>query len=217
MSDISILLADDQAIIRDGLKIMLNMEENFNVVGTCENGRLIHGFIDQISPKVVLMDILMQGELQIETIRQLKQRYRDIVIIVLTTIEDDEIILQTLAAGASGYFLKNMPSCSFMQAIRDCVNGNVSLPLSISIKLTNKLFNLSSKLQEKEKICIMDLSDREKEIAQLMVQGLSNKRIASVFYITEGTVKNYISNIYSKIGINDRTQAVLYLRQLGMQ
>lgn len=217
MSDISILLADDQSIIRDGLKIMLNMEENFNVVGTCENGRLIHGFIDRISPKVVLMDILMQGELQIETIRQLKQSYKDVVIIILTTIDDDEIILQTLEAGASGYFLKNMPSCSFMQAIRDCVNGNVSLPLSISIKLTNKLFNLSSKLQEKEKICIMDLSDREKEIAQLMVQGLSNKRIASVFYITEGTVKNYISNIYSKIGINDRTQAVLYLRQLGMQ
>lgn len=217
MSDIGILIADDQAIIRDGLKVILNMEENFNVLGTCENGKLIHGFVDRVSPKVVLMDILMHGELQIEIIRQLKQSYKDVVIIVLTTVEDDEIILQALTAGASGYFLKNMPSCSFIQAIRDCVNGNVSLPLSISVKLTNKLFNLSSKLQETEKICVMELSEREKEIAQLMVQGLSNKRIASVFYITEGTVKNYISNIYSKIGINDRTQAVLYLRQFGLQ
>lgn len=217
MSAISIMIADDQSIVRDGLKIILNMEENFNVVGTCESGRLIHGFVDRVSPKVVLMDILIQGELQIETVRQLKENYKDIVIIILTAVDDDEIILQALAAGASGYFLKNMPSGSYIQAIRDCVNGNVSLPVCISLKLINKLFNLSSKLQETEKICVMELSDREKEIAQLMVQGLTNKKIASVFYITEGTVKNYISNIYSKIGINDRTQAVLYLRQFGLQ
>ena len=83
MSDISIMIADDQSIVRDGLKIIMNMEENFNVVGTCESGRLIHGFVDRISPKVVLMDILIQGELQIETVRQLKKNYKEIVIIIL--------------------------------------------------------------------------------------------------------------------------------------
>lgn len=217
MSDISILIADDQAIIRDGLKVILNMEENFEVIGACENGRLIHELVDRFSPKVVLMDILIQGELQIEAVRQLKRSYEETVIIILTTVDNDEIILQALEAGASGYFLKNMPSSSFIQAIKSCANGNVSLPLCIASKLTNKLSNLSSKLQQSEKKRVKDLSDREREIAHLMVQGLSNKKIASTFYITEGTVKNYISNIYSKIGINDRTQAVLYLSQAGLQ
>jgi len=217
MKPIKVLIADDQTLMRDGLKYMLSLENDMEVVGTTETGNLAYEMTARVQPNVVITDIKVKGMEMIENIRLIKKDFPNTVIIMLTTYEEEEYIFEALYSGASGYLLKNMPRENLVQAIRDCASGNVSMPLGLMQKLTARISNLGSNPLNNNRMIIDELTDRELQIAKFMIQGYTNKQIAAREFITEGTVKNYISSIYSKIGINDRTKAAIYLKEHGVQ
>ncbi|QNU67339.1 response regulator transcription factor [Ruminiclostridium herbifermentans] len=213
MDIIKVLIADDQTLMRDGLKTILELEEGMEVVGVAENGIQAYELAEKLNPDVVLMDIRMPIMDGVDSTRIIKNNNPSIVVIMLTTFDDDEYIIQALQYGASGYLLKDIQGNKLIQAIRESMAGNLLMPSNIAVKLATRL----SKISEKESINIksnnLALSYREQEIATLMIKGYTNKQIASELCISEGTAKNYISMIYSKIGINDRTKAVIFLRE----
>lgn len=217
MKPIKVLIADDQTLMRDGLKYMLSLENDMEVVGTTETGNLAYEMTARVQPNVVITDIKVKGMEMIENIRLIKRDFPNTAIIMLTTYEEEEYVFEALYSGASGYLLKNMPRENLVQAIRDCASGNVSMPVGLMQKLTARISNLGNNPLNSRRMLIEDLTDRELQIAKFMVQGYTNKQIASREFITEGTVKNYISSIYSKIGINDRTRAAIYLKEHGVQ
>lgn len=213
MNNIKVLIADDQTLMRDGLKTILELEEGIEVVGMAENGIQAYELAEKLSPDVVLMDIRMPLLDGVESTRIIKKNNPAIVVIMLTTFDDDEYIIQALQYGASGYFLKDIQGNKLIQAIRESVTGNMLMPSNIAVKLATRLSQISNNEPITSKCNDLEFSVREQEIATLMVKGYSNKQIASALCISEGTTKNYISIIYSKIGTNDRTKAVIFLRE----
>jgi len=216
MNRIRLLIADDQTLMRDGLKTIFDLEEDIDVVGTAENGEQALEMTERLKPDVVLMDIRMPVMDGVECTRLIKKRFPEVLVVVLTTFDDDEYIIQALNYGASGYLLKDMPGDRLIQAVRDAVSGNLMMPAQVAAKLACRLSDLSGSLRGKVSWAgrAQKLSTRELEIARLMIQGASNREIADILCLTEGTVKNYISSIYGKFGINDRLQVIDRLRGL---
>lgn len=216
MRRIRLLIADDQTLMRDGLKTIFDLEEDIDVVGTAENGEQALEMTERLKPDVVLMDIRMPVMDGVECTRLIKKRFPEVLVVVLTTFDDDEYIIQALNYGASGYLLKDMPGDRLIQAVRDAVSGNLMMPAQVAAKLACRLSDLSGSLRGKDSWAgrTQKLSTRELEIARLMIQGASNREIADILCLTEGTVKNYISSIYGKFGINDRLQVIDRLRGL---
>jgi DNA-binding NarL/FixJ family response regulator len=218
MKDISILIVDDQALIRDGLKTILELEKDIKVVGTCKNGVEAVKMTELLSPEVVLLDIRMPEMDGVEAVKIIKNNHPEIKVIMLTTFNDEEYIIAALAGGANGYLLKDTEIDKLLETIRAAVEGRLSIQNEVAIKLAEGLTKLNFiKKANKGLVEELDFSEREKEIASMMVQGFTNKQISAALYITEGTTRNYISNIYSKIDIGDRTRAVLYLKDKGIK
>jgi DNA-binding NarL/FixJ family response regulator len=212
MKQIRILIADDQTLMRDGLKTILDLEDDIEVVGLAENGLQAYETAGVLQPDVVLMDIRMPVMDGVESTRLIKRDYPGIAVIILTTFNDDDYIIQALSNGASGYILKDIPGDRLIDAVRDGVKGNLIMPAQVAAKIAARL-SLFSDSKRDANISRQAFSDREREIISLLVKGFNNKQIATSLYITEGTVKNYISTIYSKIGISDRAKAVVYLKE----
>jgi DNA-binding NarL/FixJ family response regulator len=210
---IRLLLVDDQTLMRDGLKTILDLEEDMEVIGTCDNGHTAYQLASELNPDVILMDIRMPLMNGVESVKLIKKEFPDIIVIMLTTFDDDEFIIEALSNGANGYLLKDINANKLIDAIRDGVNGTLLMPSIVAAKLAARLSSplIPIKIQKQE--MLLDLSEREIEIALLLIKGYSNKQIASELFITEGTTKNYISSIYSKINISDRTKAVLFLKE----
>lgn len=216
MNRIRLLIADDQTLMRDGLKTIFDLEEDIEVVGTAENGEQALEMTERLKPDVVLMDIRMPVLDGVECTRLIKKRFPEVLVVVLTTFDDDEYIIQALNYGASGYLLKDIPGDRLIQAVREAVSGSLLMPAQVAAKLACRLSNLSESLHGKGNGTDPEqtLSTREIEIARLMVRGASNREIADTLCLTEGTVKNYISSIYSKFGTNDRSQVISRLKAL---
>lgn len=210
MSRIRVLLADDQRIIREGLRSLLEACPDIDVVGEAGDGDEAFALVREYHPDVVLMDIRMPGTDGVEATRRIKSEFPSTAIIVLTTFDDDSYIIAALAYGASGYLLKDIGSHQLIEAIRDGVRGSIILPGSIAAKLATRL-----PIQGRSSADRMDFTEREQEIIRLLVQGKNNREIAGLLFLSVGTVKNYISQIYSKAEITDRANAVLYFRELG--
>lgn len=210
MKKIRMLIADDQTLMRDGLKTIFDLEDDIEVIATAENGEQALLLTQQLRPDVVLMDIRMPIMDGVESTRLIKKQFPEVIVIILTTFNDDEYIVQALSFGASGYLLKDMPGERLIQAVRDGITGNLMMPSSVAAKLAGRLSNMRKAEMDR----IKELSERELEIAKLIVQGKSNRDIANMLYITEGTVKNYISAIYNKVGTNDRAKAIQRLKEL---
>jgi DNA-binding NarL/FixJ family response regulator len=208
MKKIRMLIADDQTLMRDGLKTIFDLEDDIEVIATAENGEQALLLTQQLRPDVVLMDIRMPIMDGVESTRLIKKQFPEVIVIILTTFNDDEYIVQALSFGASGYLLKDMPGERLIQAVRDGITGNLMMPSSVAAKLAGRLSNMRKAEMDR----IKELSERELEIAKLIVQGKSNRDIANMLYITEGTVKNYISAIYNKVGTNDRAKAIEILK-----
>jgi DNA-binding NarL/FixJ family response regulator len=198
--------------MRDGLKTILDLEDDIEVVGLAENGLQAYETAGVLQPDVVLMDIRMPVMDGVESTRLIKRDYPGIAVIILTTFNDDDYIIQALSNGASGYILKDIPGDRLIDAVRDGVKGNLIMPAQVAAKIAARL-SLFSDSKRDANISRQAFSDREREIISLLVKGFNNKQIATSLYITEGTVKNYISTIYSKIGISDRAKAVVYLKE----
>lgn len=214
-SMITIVIADDQALIRQGLRTIIDMEDDMKVVGLATNGIEACELVSSLHPDLVMMDIQMPEMDGIEAIKRIKAGASKTHILILSTFLEEHYIVEGIANGASGYMLKDMEGDRMLAAIRDTVLGKFILPSAVAAKLAKKI---SQTAMQQTAIAtdkrLIKLTDRERDIAKLMVKGYSNRDIAAELYISEGTVRNYISNIYSKIGIIDRIQAIVHLREL---
>ncbi|MGI6358455.1 MAG: response regulator transcription factor [Bacillota bacterium] len=211
MSDrIRVLLVDDQTIIRDGLRALLQAQPDIQVVAEAGNGQEAHRQALEHHPDVVLMDIRMPMMDGVEATRLIKRDCPQTVVIVLTTFDDVDYIIQAMTHGAAGYLLKDIGSEKLIQAIRDSLEGNIILPGRVAAKITSQLASSSP-----PDVTLDDFTEREMEIIRLLTQGRSNREIAAELHLSIGTVKNYISQIYAKIGVSDRSNAILFFRKLS--
>ena len=212
MDNIKIIIVDDQTLMRDGLKTIIDLEDNMEVIATAKNGEEAINACKKNLPDVILMDIRMPVLNGVECTKIIKTLYEKVKILILTTFDDEDYIIDAIANGATGYILKDIEGDDLIKAINDSYKGSFMMPSHIALKIARKLKNITNVTSE-QKENLKDFSNREIEIAKAMTSGLSNKEIAATLFISQGTVKNYVSNIYSKLGTSDRTVAVLRLKK----
>jgi DNA-binding NarL/FixJ family response regulator len=213
---IRLLLVDDQALFREGLRTLLSVYEDLDVVGEAGNGREAVDSALQLKPDVILMDLRMPVLDGVAATRLLHESMPEIKIIVLTTFDDDEHVFDGLRAGAVGYMLKDVPSEKLVEAIRAAAQGQTFLQPSVAAKVVAEFTRLSAVSIHASPPLAEPLSERELEILRLIASGASNKEIAGDLFITEGTVKNHVTNILGKLGVRDRTQAALKAKELNL-
>lgn len=212
MNNIKVLIVDDQTLMCDGLKTIIDLEDNMEVVGVAKNGQEAIKICKDIMPDIILMDIRMPLMNGVETTKIIKNLYEDIKILILTTFDDDQYIIEAIANGATGYILKDIEGDDLIGAINDTYRGAFMMPSAIAQKIAKHLSRSNPKASIKERSILKDFSEREIQIAKLMIAGLNNRDIATSVYMSEGTVKNYISNIYSKVGTSERVAAISVLK-----
>jgi DNA-binding NarL/FixJ family response regulator len=213
---IRLMIVDDQSLFREGLHILLSSNPEFNVVGEAANGEEAVTIAEQLKPAVVLMDLRMPVMDGAEATRILHESLPDCRVIVLTTFDDDENVFEGLRAGAVGYLLKDVSSEKLFEAIRTAARGEYFLLPSITAKVMAEFSRVSHNSPRNTEPLVEALSNREIEILRLVADGDSNKEIGEKLFITEGTVKNHMSNILSKLGVKDRMQAVFRCKDLGI-
>jgi DNA-binding NarL/FixJ family response regulator len=207
-SRINVLIADDHAMVRQGLKQILELENDIIVVAQAANGDEAVNLARQYKPDVILMDINMPVKNGIQAIGEIKQEKIDSHIIVLTIHEDREYLFKTLQMGAEGYVLKDAEPSVLIDAIRSVYSGQSYIQQNMTRELV-KEFNRVT-MSERDKNDESSLTSREIEVLELIAEGMINKEIAKKLYISEKTVKNHVSNIFRKIDVSDRTQAAIY-------
>ncbi len=211
-----ILIVDDQILFREGLRTLLTVQDDFDVVGEANNGEEAVRLAMQLRPDVILMDLRMPILDGVKATERLHSLYPDIRVIVLTTFDDDEFIFDGLRAGALGYLLKDVSSEKLFEAVRAAAKGEYFLLPSITAKVIAEFARLPRSTQVKPANMPEILSPRENEILLLVATGASNKEIAERLVISEGTVKNHLSSILSKLNAKDRLQAVIKAREIGL-
>lgn len=211
---IKILIADDQKLIREGLKVLLEMEEDFEVIGEAANGKEAVDLYIKLRPDVVLMDIQMPVMNGVEAIKKIKEIDEFSKIIILTTFDDDQYVFDGLKSGALGYILKDISIEKLSETIKTIYKGGALIEPSITKKILQEL----TKIETTYKIdsLLEPLSSREKEILSLMAKGLTNQEIADKLFLSVGTVKNYVTNILQKLEAKDRTEAVIKAKNMGL-
>jgi DNA-binding NarL/FixJ family response regulator len=207
---IRIVLADDHTIVREGLAHLLSAEKDFEVVGGARDGLEAIAMVQKLKPDVVLMDLQMPHLNGVAAIKKIKAANPEVKIIILTTYDTDEFILEGIRAGAQGYLLKDVPKEELCRSIRVVSQGQALIQSSI----TARVFNILA--QSEPKVSGSTLTDRELEVIKLIAQGDRNKEIAQKMGISEGTVKSYVAIILQKFGVADRTQAAMYAVQKGI-
>lgn len=211
-----VLLVDDQRLMREGLRTLLELEPDMVVVGEAENGAAALNAYTEHQPDVILMDIRMPVLDGVEATRQLCLQWPNARVLILTTFDDDAYLFEGLRAGALGYLLKDVSGQELANAVRTVAAGSALIGPSVARKVLGELGRTVVRLQPQPDALLEPLSDRELEILQFLAQGLSNPEIAAQLYLAEGTVKNYVTNILQKTGARDRTQAALRGRELGL-
>lgn len=211
MKKIKILIVDDMMIIREGIKKIISYEYYLEVIGVCENGRKAYEMTKELLPNIVIMGIQMPILNGIEALKLIKKDFPEIVVLMLTTNDDYENIIEALANGADGYLLKDECSNKLIDGIKAGFNGKLLMESHIVTKLIQDIKYLRIHSQQKQKKSFQ-LSERQREISGLLIKGHSNKDIANKLYLSVGTVKNYISSIYAEIGINNRREAIKILK-----
>lgn len=213
---IRILLVDDQRLMREGLRTLLELEPDLCVVGEAGDGQAALDVYAVHAPDVVLMDIRMPGMDGVEATRRLRQRWPDARVMILTTFDDDAYIFDGLRAGARGYLLKDVSGHDLAEAVRTVAAGGALIEPSVAAKVVAEFARLTPPARPPEAGLPEPLSEREREILRLVARGLTNAEIAVRLSLAEGTVKNYVTAILGKIGARDRTQAALRARELGL-
>ncbi len=208
-----IIICDDQAIVRDGLEMMLKLEKDIEVVGIAGDGAHAVELVAQKRPDMVLMDLKMPVMNGVEATRRIRAQFPDIKVLVLTTYADDEWVFDAIQAGASGYLLKDTPRDDVIKAIRGTAEGKTFVDPSVAGKV---LRQASSHRTQPSTAITADLTDREIEVLRLIAKGLSNKDISERIFLSEGTIRNHVSAILTKLGVSDRTQAAVIAIQHGL-
>lgn len=215
---IRVLLADDQALFREGLRTLLSLHEDIDIVGEAADGQEALEAAVGLRPDVILMDLQMPVLDGAAATRRLKEMGHPARVIVLTTFDDDDRVFDGLRAGAVGYMLKDVSSDVLVMAIRATARGESFLQPSVAAKVLsefNRLETVAGTAPPRSGL-VEPLSERELEIVRLVAAGDSNREIAARLFITEGTVKNHVTNILGKLAVRDRTQAAIRARELGL-
>ncbi|WP_210586176.1 response regulator transcription factor [Streptomyces sp. GESEQ-35] len=208
---VRVLVVDDQQLIRDGIASLLSIRPGISVVGTASNGREAVTKAVEVRPDVVLMDVRMPELDGVEAVAVLRARAPECRVVMLTTFDDEEYVVQALRAGASGYLLKDLPAEELAHAIRLAHAGVTQLDSSVAGRIAAALPSPAAAPAP-----AVALSPREIDILRLVARGRTNREIATQLYLSEGTVKNHISRILSRLALRDRTQAALRARDLGL-
>ena len=204
---IRIVIADDHAVVRQGLKMFLMDDPEFEVVGEAQNGAEALKLAHELKPDVILMDLLMPVMDGITAIGQVRRECPDTEVIALTSVLEDASVVGAVKAGAIGYLLKDTQSDELLRAIKAAANGQVQLSPQAAARLVREVRAPESP---------ETLTERETDVLRLLAQGKANKEIALALYIGENTVKTHVSSILLKLGVQSRTQAALYARQIGL-
>ncbi len=208
-----VLICDDQAIIREGIELLLRLEKDIEVVGTAANGYEGLRLAEQHQPDLVLMDLKMPQMNGIEATHRLSKQFPEIKVLVLTTFDEDEWLFDALRAGAAGYLLKDTPRADLIKAIRGTVAGKTYMDPAVAGRIVEQAIDLATQPPTQ----ITDkLTEREVAVLQLLAAGRSNQQIARELHLSRGTVRNHISAIYRKLEVNDRTQAALIAIRHGL-
>jgi DNA-binding NarL/FixJ family response regulator len=217
---IRVLITDDQDIVRQGLSVILSHQPGLEVAGLAANGREAVRLVGQVQPDVALMDLKMPEMNGVLATRTIVSRYPQTKVVVLTTYDTDEWVFDAIRAGASGYLLKDSTSTEIVQAIRGTVAGEVHIDPAIASKVLAEFNRLTQSrpapAYPDEALTMALLTERERTVLQEMAQGKSNREIAETLFLAEGTVKNYVSAIISKLQANDRTQAAILALKRGL-
>ena len=209
----NVLICDDQALIRDSLRMLLNLEKDIRVVGAAEDGAQAVDMVIEHQPDLVLMDLKMPGMNGIEATRRIRTRYPAVKVLVLTTYDDDEWVFDAIRAGASGYLLKDTPREDVIKAVRGTVEGRSFLDPAVAGKLIGQVAGH----QTQPATLITDkLTGREVNVLRLLARGFTNAEIAAQLHLSEGTVRNHVSAIFAKMDVSDRTQAAVIAIQHGL-
>jgi len=208
-----VVICDDQAIVRDGLELLLRLEKDIEVVGLAQDGAEAVELVARFSPDLVLMDLKMPGINGVEATRRICAEYPSVKVLVLTTFDDDEWVFDAVRAGASGYLLKDTPREKVIEAIRGTVVGKSYVDPTVAGKI---LGQVASKQEQPTTIITEKLTGREVEVLRLIAHGLSNSDIAGRLHLSEGTVRNHVSVIFSKLDVSDRTQAAIIAIRHGL-
>lgn len=218
-----VVLVDDQTLIRQGIRMLLSTEPGIEVIGEAASGSEALVIVEKLRPEVVLMDVRMPGMDGVAATREITARNPEIGVIILTTFDDEEYIFEGLRAGARGYLLKDISSEEMAEAVRVVARGGALIQPSITRKVLSEFARLSAPSSEggrsagpaaQQPALPEPLTDRELDVLKCIAEGLSNREIAERLVITEGTVKNHVSNLIAKLAVRDRTQALLKAREL---
>lgn len=214
MSKITVFLADDHALFREGLRSLLEDEDDIEIVGEAEDGQEASRLISELEPSVVLMDINMPVVDGVEATNTILRNNPSIRIIILTMHPQDEYVFEALQAGAKAYLLKDTPSRQLLEVIRSVHDGTTMMDPEMTTRLLNEYRRMA--VEEQEASRFRRLNDQEIEIVKLLADGASNKEIAETLVLSERTIKNYVSMIYQKIQVNNRTEAAILAMKEGL-
>ena len=216
MQTIRVMLVDDQRLMREGLRTILELEDDLQVAAEAEDGLAALEAYAAVQPDVVLMDIRMPRLDGVEATRRLCQQWPQARVIILTTFDEDALVFDGLRAGALGYLLKDVSGAELAEAIRKVAAGGALIEPSVARKVLAEFARMAPAARPAADQMQEPLSEREQEILKLVAQGANNRQIASQLFLAEGTVKNYVSTIFDKLHVTDRTQAALRARELGL-
>lgn len=213
---IRVVITDDQTLVRHGIESLLALSDEVDVVGLAEDGDQALDLVEQVAPDVLLLDLRMPGRDGIATLEALRERGDPVPVLVLTTFDDDELVLRALRAGARGYLLKDVTLEDLVGAIRTLSTGATLVQPALTDRILRGLGSVPPPDDFTHLPAPEPLTPRETEILRLLASGFSNREIADALYLAEGTVKNHISTVLAKLGVRDRTRAVLRALHLGL-
>lgn len=211
---IRVVICDDQDLVRDGLQAILSTAPGIDVVGEASNGHDAIAVVEQHQPDVVLMDLKMPGVDGISATRTIVSRFEDIRVLVLTTYDATEWVDDAIRAGAAGYLLKDTTRDRLIEAIRGTADGQTHVDPAVAGQLFDRVS--SGAVTQRDSTVAADLSEREMDVLRALGRGLTNAEIAAKLFLSEGTVRNYVSSVLAKLNVGDRTQAAVLAVRHGL-
>jgi DNA-binding NarL/FixJ family response regulator len=213
---IRVLIADDQAIARQGLQMILSSELDIEVVGLAKDGQEALELVETLQPDLVLMDLKMPRLNGVQATKTIKEKFPNVAILVLTTYDLDDWVANAIRNGANGYLLKDTPPQDLITAIRGTLQGKSYVDPNIAGKMFQQMQQSKPSIEKGKLELTEPLTERELDVLKLLATGLSNQEIAESLRLSEGTVRNYLSTLFSKLGVNDRTKAAVLAIQHGL-
>ena len=213
---IRVLLCDDQALVRDGFRMILNAQEEIEVVGEASDGAEAVELTKRLLPHVVLMDVRMPGTDGIEATRRISASGVESRVLILTTFDLDEYVYEALRAGASGFLLKDVTAAQLIEGVRVVAAGEAMLAPTVTRRLLKRFAGELPGGEERARPSLQSLTEREREILTLLANGLSNAELGARLYLSEPTIKTHLSSIFRKLGVRDRVQAVIAAYDAGL-